>query len=133
MVGVAGYMLIEGWPLLDAVYMTVTTISTVGFGELHTLSATGRVFTMVLILMGIGTLGFEAIQFRVAENFPPRAFGKMGLGRGGFPLIGRAGIGGGHRRHRRGPVVVRSGGAACEQRQRERREKARICGACGGL
>jgi len=57
-VGVAGYMLIEGWPLLDAVYMTVTTISTVGFGELHTLSATGRVFTMVLILMGIGTLGF---------------------------------------------------------------------------
>jgi voltage-gated potassium channel len=56
--GVAGYMLIESWSPLDSLFMTVTTISTVGFGEVHPLSDTGRVFTMLLILMGVGTLGF---------------------------------------------------------------------------
>ena len=52
MVGVAGYHWIEGWPLLDALYMTVITLSTVGFGEVHPLSPAGRVFTMGLIVTG---------------------------------------------------------------------------------
>jgi voltage-gated potassium channel len=43
-VGTAGYMLIEGWSLLDAVYMTITTIFTVGFGEVHPMSTAGEVF-----------------------------------------------------------------------------------------
>ena len=51
-------MIIEGWRFLDALFMTVTTVSTVGFGEIHPLSTTGRIFTMVLILLGVGTLGF---------------------------------------------------------------------------
>ena len=51
-IGVAGYHWIEGWPLLDALYMTVITLSTVGFGEIHPLSPTGRVFTMGLIVSG---------------------------------------------------------------------------------
>jgi voltage-gated potassium channel len=55
-VGTAGYMLIQGWNLLDAFYMTVTTISTVGFGEVHPLSAAGRIFTIALILGGVGTI-----------------------------------------------------------------------------
>ena len=57
-IGVAGFMVIEGWSVLDSLFMTVTTISTVGFGEVHPLSTTGRMFTMMLILMGVGTLGF---------------------------------------------------------------------------
>ena len=59
--GTAGYVLIEGYPLLDAAYMTVITISTVGFGEIHTLSEAGRAFTVFLILSGMGSLAF-AIQ-----------------------------------------------------------------------
>jgi voltage-gated potassium channel len=61
--GALGYRLIEGWSLLDSLYMTVTTISTVGFGELHPLSAAGRVFTMILIVCGVGTLGFAFASF----------------------------------------------------------------------
>ncbi len=52
-IGTAGYMLIEGWPLLDSVYMTITTVATVGFGEIHPLSNAGRVFTLFLIVTGV--------------------------------------------------------------------------------
>jgi voltage-gated potassium channel len=52
--GTAGYVLIEGWPVLDAVYMTVTTLATVGFGEIHPLSSSGRLFTIALIGLGVG-------------------------------------------------------------------------------
>ena len=51
-VGVAGYCWIEGWPVLDALYMTVTTLATVGFSEVHPLSPAGRIFTMALIVSG---------------------------------------------------------------------------------
>jgi voltage-gated potassium channel len=52
--GAVGYMLIEGWSLLDALYMTVTTITTVGFREVQPLSTPGRIFTICLILLGVG-------------------------------------------------------------------------------
>jgi voltage-gated potassium channel len=55
-IGTFGYMLIEGWGLLDSLYMTVTTIFTVGFGEVYPLSAAGQVFTVLLILGGVGTI-----------------------------------------------------------------------------
>jgi voltage-gated potassium channel len=55
-VGTVGYTLIEGWSLLDSLYMTVTTIFTVGFGEVHPLSHAGRVFTLFLIVGGAGTI-----------------------------------------------------------------------------
>lgn len=51
--GTAGYMLIEGWPLLDSLYMTITTMATVGFGEVHPLSNAARVFTLLLIVTGV--------------------------------------------------------------------------------
>jgi voltage-gated potassium channel len=54
--GMAGYMVIEGWNALDAFYMTITTIATVGYGEVHPLSAWGRVFTATLIVGGVGTM-----------------------------------------------------------------------------
>ena len=52
--GVAGYMLIEGWSFLDALYMTVTTVTTVGFREVHPLGDGGRVFTIFVVLFGVG-------------------------------------------------------------------------------
>ena len=54
--GVAWYMLVERWTLLEAVYMTVTTLATVGYMEVHPLSDAGRTFTIVLILVGVGTM-----------------------------------------------------------------------------
>jgi len=53
--GVAGYVLIEGWSFLDALYMTVITVSTVGFHEVQPLSTAGRIFTICLIILGVGT------------------------------------------------------------------------------
>jgi voltage-gated potassium channel len=47
-------MAIEGWNIPDALYMTVTTLTTVGFGEVHPLSPRGRIFTIFLILFGVG-------------------------------------------------------------------------------
>ena len=61
--GTLGYMLIEHWGLADAIYMTIITVGTVGFREIHPLSRAGEVFTMVLILAGVGSLGFALGQF----------------------------------------------------------------------
>ncbi|MGH9203612.1 MAG: potassium channel family protein, partial [Vicinamibacterales bacterium] len=51
--GIIGYMAIEGLGFFDAVYQTITTITTAGFGEVEPLSNTGRAFTLVLILVGV--------------------------------------------------------------------------------
>lgn len=56
--GTFGYILIEGWPLADSFYMTIITISTVGFQEVKILSEGGRIFTACLIIFGIGTFGY---------------------------------------------------------------------------
>lgn len=56
--GATGYMLIEGWGFLDAVYMTIITLSTIGYGETHPLSDGGRIFTIALILCGIGVAAY---------------------------------------------------------------------------
>lgn len=56
--GVTGYMTIEGWSLLDALYMTIITLGTVGFREVHELSAYGKMFTICLIVFGVSVLGY---------------------------------------------------------------------------
>ena len=56
--GTVGYMTIEGWRALDALYMTVITLGTVGFKEVHDLSDAGKVFTIALIIIGVGVLGY---------------------------------------------------------------------------
>ena len=56
-------MIIEDYPVLEAFYMTVITISTVGYGEVLPLSAGGRIFTIFLILSGVGSLAFAAGAF----------------------------------------------------------------------
>jgi voltage-gated potassium channel len=53
-IGVIGYMVIEGWSFLDAIYMTITTITTVGFREVHPLSDAGRIFSIIIIIGGVG-------------------------------------------------------------------------------
>ena len=58
LIGTAGYVVIEGWQILDAIYMTVITITTVGYGEVRTVSPTGRVFTLALICMGMGIIAY---------------------------------------------------------------------------
>lgn len=57
-IGVVGYRAIEGWSFLDALWMTVITLATVGYGEVHHLTTPGRVFTIGLILVGIGVLTY---------------------------------------------------------------------------
>ena len=52
-VGTLGYLAL-GFGLLDAIYQTVTTVTTVGFREVEPLSPAGQVFTIVLILVGVG-------------------------------------------------------------------------------
>jgi voltage-gated potassium channel len=53
LVGTGGYHLIEGWSLFDSLYMTVITLSGVGFREVRDLSTGGRLFTIVLIVVGL--------------------------------------------------------------------------------
>jgi len=54
-VGAGGYMIIEGWSFLDALYMTVITITTVGYAEVHPLSTGGQIFSIFLIVGGVGS------------------------------------------------------------------------------
>jgi voltage-gated potassium channel len=70
MYGVAGYMLIDGWNLLDSFYMVIITISTVGYTEIHPQSAAGRIFTSTLIVVGVATMlyGFGVFAETLADN-----------------------------------------------------------------
>lgn len=66
--GTVGYMAIEGWGILDAFYMTVITMGTVGYSEVHEISDTGRLFTILLIFFGVGYFVYVAgvvVQFMV--------------------------------------------------------------------
>jgi voltage-gated potassium channel len=69
-IGVTGYVLIEHWSVFDAFYMTIITISTVGYGEVHPMSAGGRIFSSALIVIGVGTMlfGFGVFAEALADN-----------------------------------------------------------------
>ncbi len=57
-IGTVGYMIIEGWTPFDSLYMTVISLTTVGYSEIHPMSLIGKVFTMMLILTGIGSVAY---------------------------------------------------------------------------
>src|SRR3954465_14661906 len=54
--GTAGYVWIDNYPVFDAFYMSLTTMTTVGYGEIHPLSHAGRVFNSFLIVFGVTTI-----------------------------------------------------------------------------
>lgn len=57
-VGTLGYELIEGWSFLESLYMTVITIATIGFKEVHNLSPRGMLFTIFIAIVGVGTAAY---------------------------------------------------------------------------
>jgi voltage-gated potassium channel len=57
-IGTGGYTFLEGWTVMEGLYMTFITLSTIGFQEVHTLSGAGRLFTLGLGITGIGLLTF---------------------------------------------------------------------------
>jgi voltage-gated potassium channel len=66
--GTAGYIVIEDWTVLDSLYMTVITLSTIGYGEVNPVSQPGRIFTLILIVMGVGFFLYvigNVVQFLV--------------------------------------------------------------------
>lgn len=69
-VGTLGYILIEAYEPLDAFYMTVITIATVGFREVKDLSSSGKIFTSLLILFGVSTVayGYSVITSIIIEG-----------------------------------------------------------------
>jgi len=70
--GVIGYTVIEGWAFIDALYMTVITITTVGYAEVYPLSDGGRLFTIFLIISGVGGVLYALsliIQYIIEGQF----------------------------------------------------------------
>ena len=66
--GTVGYMTIEGWSLVDSIYMTIITLTTVGFGEVHQISELGRLYTIIVIFLGGSFFVYVAgaiVQFMV--------------------------------------------------------------------
>lgn len=111
--GTAGFAFIEHWGLLDAFYMTLTTIATVGYKEVHDLSAAGRVFNSFLIFfgvttmfLGVGMVTQTALELELAQYFGKRRIKNMidklrdhyiicgygRVGRGAAEELNRAGV-----------------------------------------
>ena len=76
--GTTGFVLIEHYPVFDAFYMTLTTVTTVGYGEIHALSQAGRVFNSFLIFFGVSLmlLAIGAMTQTVIELELNQFFGK---------------------------------------------------------
>ena len=99
--GSLGFSWIEGWTLVDSTYMAVITISTVGFTEVHPLSAAGKIFASLLIVAGLGTavytltiLGQTLLEGELAEVLGRRRM-KSDLGKleGHYIVCGNGRVG----------------------------------------
>jgi voltage-gated potassium channel len=84
LIGTFGFVVIEGFPWFDALYMAVTTITTVGYMEVHPLHTAGRIFNTFLILIGVSTLFFAVgvmtqsiIELELTGYFPKRRMKRM--------------------------------------------------------
>ncbi len=79
--GSLGYVWLEGWSFFDALYMTVISLTTVGYGEVRPLTKVGRAYTMVLILTGVGFMlyVFGTVARVVVEGEIREVLGKRKL------------------------------------------------------
>ena len=68
-IGSTGFYIIGGksWSVIDSIYMTIITISTVGFSEVHTLSQVGKIWTIIVIIFGVG--GFASIIYEFEFDY----------------------------------------------------------------
>lgn len=80
--GTIGYLVL-GFGLLDALYQTVTTVTTVGFREVQPLSTAGKIFTIVLIVLGVGTALYTlgVVIETLIEGQLPEVFGRRRMER----------------------------------------------------
>ena len=87
--GIIGYSVIERWPLLDAVYMTFITLSTVGFKEVYVLSPAGRMFTILLILVGVAGAAYtlRVIGQWIVEGEMKKLLGRRRMQKGIKELV----------------------------------------------
>ncbi len=84
LIGTVGFRLIEGWPIFDAFYMALMTLTTVGYGEVHPLSFEGRMFASFLMLVGVASvfvsfaiLGDTLLRLELADYFGRRRRTRM--------------------------------------------------------
>jgi len=61
-IGTAGYMVLEGWGFIDSLYMSVITLTTVGFREVRPLDTSGKVFTMIFTVSGVGAMFYAFLS-----------------------------------------------------------------------
>src|SRR5271166_1712893 len=100
-VGTAGYHFIEGWSWFDGFYMVVTTLTTIGYQEVHPLSHAGRVFNIVIILSGvsllfllIGSLTQALLEFELRSFFGRRRMERdIGRLKGHYIICGAGRVG----------------------------------------
>lgn len=83
-IGTIGFSLIEGWQVFDALYMTLTTITTVGYQEIRPLDRAGRVFNSFIILFGVTAMFFAVgamtqtiIELELADRYGKRKRNRM--------------------------------------------------------
>jgi voltage-gated potassium channel len=78
-IGTLGFHIIEGWSFSDSLYTTVITLSTVGYGDFYPHTETGRMFTVILVIFGVGTMLYTVVLF--TETMVESRF-RLILGRG---------------------------------------------------
>src|SRR5438309_9482665 len=78
-IGTIGFSLVEGWGIFDAFYMTLTTITSVGYQEIRPLSRSGRIFNSFVILFGVSSMFFAVgamtqtiIELELADRYGKR-------------------------------------------------------------
>ena len=83
-VGTAGYMVVEGWSAWDAFYMTIISVTTVGYREVHATSFAGQVWTVFVLLAGVSTLFYtasvvmaEIVEGGLRKGLESRRFNRM--------------------------------------------------------
>jgi voltage-gated potassium channel len=100
-IGVAGFHYLEGWPWFDGLYMVLTTFTTIGYGEVHPLSHTGRIFNSFLIVCGvllvfllIGTITQVFLEFELSTFFGRRRMEReIGRLKGHYIICGAGRVG----------------------------------------